>query len=306
VGLLEGKVAIVTGGARGIGRGEAMLLARQGASVVVNDLGGSRDGTGHDQSPAQLVVDEIAAFGGRAVANCDDVASWVGGSRLLQQAIETFGGLDILVCNAGIVRDRMVFNMSEEEWDAVLGVHLSGHFVPTRFATAYWREQAKMLGRSVGGRIVYTSSHAGLYGNEGQVNYSAAKAGILAMGLVVAREMARYGVTVNTICPGGRTRLSEATLANIANPPDEGFDQLDPDNVAPWVVYLCTDAAEHISGQTFSVVGGTVELLQGWQPVSRIERDGRWTVEELLGASNELFGDRSTQPRPLEISVHLN
>lgn len=300
MGKLDGKVAIVTGGARGVGRGEAMLLAQEGAAVVVNDLGGEWDGTGRDERAAQVVVDEITAAGGKAAANYDDVADWEGGQRLVQQAIDTFGRLDILVCNAGILRDRTIFNTSESEWDDVIRVHLKGHFVPTRFATEYWRAQAKATGQPVGGRVVFTASEAGLYGNGGQSNYSAAKAGIASMGIVVGREMARYGVTCNTICPRARTRLTEGTFGAFGVA-EGNFDVWDPDNVAPWVVFLCTDEAAHISGQTFCVGGGTVELMQGWNTANRIDKPARWGIDELAKAQIDLFGDRPTDPPPFPL-----
>jgi NAD(P)-dependent dehydrogenase (short-subunit alcohol dehydrogenase family) len=208
MGDLDGKVAIVTGAGRGIGRSEAMMLAAQGATVVVNDLGGEWDGSGHDERPAQQVADEIIAAGGNASANYDDVSDWEGGQRVITQAIGQHGGLDILVCNAGILRDRMTVNMTQPEWESVLHVHLDGHFVPIRFAAAYWREESKRAGKPVDARLVLTSSESGTYGNPGQLNYVAAKAGIAGMGLVLSRELSRYGVTVNTVCPRARTRLN--------------------------------------------------------------------------------------------------
>src|SRR5256885_116754 len=243
MGMLDGKVAIVTGAARGVGLGHARLLAKEGAAVVVNDLGGEWDGSGHDDRPAQQAVDEVAA-GGKAAANYDDVADWEGAQRIINQAIETFGRLDILILNAGILRDRMTFNMTEEEWDAVIRVHLKGHFAPVRWAAAYWREETKRTGSPVGGRVILTSSESGLYGNAGQINYAAAKLGIASMGIVLGRELARQGVTANVIAPRARTRLTENTFGAFANS-EGGFDQWDPDNVAPWVVYLCTDEAKH-------------------------------------------------------------
>src|SRR3954452_9331978 len=290
---LTGKVAIVTGAARGIGRGHALLLAQEGASVVVNDLGGEWDGSGADQRPAQQTVDEIVAAGGKAVANYDDVSDWEGGQRLINQAVEAFGGLDILICNAGILRDRMTFNMTEEEWDAVIRVHLKGHFAPIRWAMAYWREETKRTGSPHGGRLILTSSESGLYGNAGQINYAAAKLGIASMGIVLSRELSRIGATANVVCPQARTRLTENTFGAFASS-DGGFDRWDPDNVAPWVVYLCTDAAQHISGQCFVVGGGNVELVQMPTPVSTIKKDGRWELDELDDAAKRLFGDRPT------------
>jgi NAD(P)-dependent dehydrogenase (short-subunit alcohol dehydrogenase family) len=296
MGTLDGKVAIVTGAGRGLGRSHALLMAEEGAAVVVNDLGGEWDGTGSDPRAASEVVEEIGGSGGRAVANFDDVADWEGAQRMINQAIETYGRLDILMCNAGFVRDRTVFNMTEDEWDDVIRVHLKGHFVPTRWATAYWRERFKETGQPVGGRIVYTASEAGLYGNAGQPNYSAAKAGIAALGVEVAREMKRYGVTCNVLNPRARTRMTVNTFGNerLAGKPGE-FDVNDPDNVSPWVVYLCTDHAADITGQVFVVGGDQVQLMEGWHRVGRIRKDrDRWTVAELIEARKELYGERSS------------
>lgn len=296
MGLLEDKVAIVTGAGRGLGRSHAHLLAAEGAAVLVNDLGGEWDGRGADARAASETAAEIIGAGGQAAANFDDVADWEGAQRLINQAIETFGRLDILVCNAGFVRDRTVFNMTEEEWDSVIRVHLKGHFVPTRWATSYWREQFKTTGQPVGGRIVYTASEAGLFGNAGQPNYSAAKAGIASLGVVVAREMKRYGVTCNTINPRARTRMTVNTFGADQLQPKAGeFDVNDPDNVSPWVAYLCSDHAADITGQTFVVGGDTVALMQGWTRANRIRRGkDRWTPSELVAARAELFGDRPT------------
>ncbi len=222
MGALDGRVAIITGAGRGIGREHALLFAAEGAKVVVNDLGGAVDGTGDDRSPAQQVVDEIQAMGGEAVANGDDVADWEGGQRLVNTAVETFGDLHVLVNNAGILRDRVLVNMTEEEWDAVIDVHLKGHFVPTRWAAAYWREQSK-AGKEVKANIVNTSSTSGLLGNPGQTNYGAAKAGIAAFTVICAQELARYGVALNAIAPAARTRLTEATpgLGDIVKAPED-------------------------------------------------------------------------------------
>lgn len=232
MGRLEGKVAIVTGGGQGLGREEALLLAAEGAAVVVNDMGGLVDGRGTDASFANLVAAEIKAAGGKACANFCDVSDWAAADAMIQQAIDTFGRLDILLCNAGIVRDRMTHNMSEAEWDAVIKVHLKGHFAPTRAAVARWREATKASGRPVGGRIIYTASEAGLFGHPGQPNYSAAKAGITGLCFEVAKEVGRLGVTVNVISPRGRTPMTEATFGDFTIP--EGtFDEWAPDNVAP-------------------------------------------------------------------------
>jgi NAD(P)-dependent dehydrogenase (short-subunit alcohol dehydrogenase family) len=292
-GLLDGKVAIVTGGGRGIGRAEALLLASRGAAVVVNDLGAEARGDGADASAAEAVVDEIRAAGGTAVANHDDVASWDGAERLVRQAVDTFGRLDVLVNNAGILRDAMSFNMTEADWDAVIRVHLKGHFAPSRFAAAYWREQAKARGDDApGGRIVNTASESGLFGNAGQSNYAAAKAGIVGMTLVLARELARYGVTVNAIAPRARTRLT-ATVggAEAFMAAKEGeFDAWSPDNIAPVVGFLASDAAAEVSGQVFVVWGSHVYLMEGWRMIHDFDAGGRtWTPEELAARTAELF-----------------
>ena len=290
--LLENKVAIVTGAGRGVGRGHALELARHGAKVVVNDLGGEWDGTGTDNRPASEVVEEIKALGGDAAANFDNVAEWKGAENLIKQAVDTFGGLDILINNAGILRDRMAFNMEEAEWDAVVGVHGKGHFAPTRFACAHWRQKSKEVGGPVFGRLIHTSSESGLFGNAGQCNYDFAKAGLISFSLCIAREMAKYGVTSNAIAPRARTRMTEGTFGNI--PKGDGFDAWDPDNVAPWVVYLCTERAGHISGQCFIVTGGEVHLIEQHHAVNTINKGNRWTVEELVDKSAELFGDHPT------------
>lgn len=298
MGLLDGKVIIVTGAARGLGRSHANLLAAEGAAVVVNDLGGEWDGRGADDRPASEAAAELVASGARAVANHDDVADWEGAQRLINQAVEAFGRLDGLVCNAGFVRDRTVFNMAEDEWDSVIRVHLKGHFAPTRWATAYWRERFKEMGEPVGGRIVFTASEAGFFGNPGQPNYSAAKAGIAALGIVVAKEVARYGVTCNTINPRARTRMTVNTFGAERFELAEGqWDADDPDNVSPWVAYLCSDEAADISGQTFVVGGDQVQLMEGWHRVGRIRKGkDRWTPAELVQARAELFGDRPSAP----------
>ncbi|MDG2113330.1 MAG: SDR family NAD(P)-dependent oxidoreductase [Actinomycetota bacterium] len=296
MGMLDGKVGIITGAGRGLGRSHALLMAAEGASVVVNDLGGTWDGEGADERAASETAADIKAAGGNAVANFDDVADWEGAQHMINQAIETWGRLDFLVCNAGFVRDRTVFNMTEAEWDDVIRVHLKGHFVPTRFATAYWREQYKATEEPTGGRIVFTASEAGLFGNAGQPKYSAAKAGIAAMGITVAREVARYGVTVNTINPRARTRMTVNTFGADQMTADEGeFDANDPDNVSPWVAYLCTDDAADITGETFVCGGDQVQLMQGWKKVGRIRKGkDRWTVAELADAKADLFDQRQS------------
>ena len=292
MGVLDGKVAIVTGAGRGIGRGEALLLASEGARVVVNDLGVAGDGAGNDMTPAQQVVDEISAAGGEAIVNHDDVTDWDAAKRLVDQAIDTFGGLHILVNNAGILRDKMSFSMDEADFDSVIRVHLKGHFAPTKWAATYWREQSK-AGIDTAGRVINTSSEAGLYGNVGQANYSAAKGGIYSMTLSLARELKRFGVTANAIAPRARTRMTENLGGHFSEaPPAQGFDDLHPDNVAPVVGWLASDAAAEVSGQVFMVTGGRVHLMAPFEPVGEVRQDRRWTVSELIDASPELFGDR--------------
>jgi NAD(P)-dependent dehydrogenase (short-subunit alcohol dehydrogenase family) len=292
VGHLDGRVAIVTGAGRGIGRGEALLLAAEGASVVVNDLGTALDGGGHDSSVAQAVVEEIEAAGGKAVANGDDVSTWAGAERLVQQAVETFGDVNIVVNNAGFVRDRMSFNMSEEDFEAVVLVHLKGHFAPVRFAAAHWRARHK-AGEPVYGRVVNTTSEAGLWGTPGQANYAAAKGGIYSMTLTLARELERFGVTVNAIAPRARTRMTETLGGGFLAGADEGtFDDLHPDNVAPVVGWLASEEAADVSGQVFVVTGGRVHLIQPLSDASGLTRDSRWTVDDLVGEQDRLFAER--------------
>jgi NAD(P)-dependent dehydrogenase (short-subunit alcohol dehydrogenase family) len=291
VGALEGKVAIVTGAGRGIGRGEALLLSSEGARVVVNDLGTAREGTGTDATAAEQVVAEIKAAGGEAVANHHDVSSWDGAKALVDQAVETFGDLNILVNNAGILRDKMSFNTDESDWDAVIKVHLKGHFAPSHHAAVYWRARAKD-GQEPDGRIINTSSEAGLFGNVGQANYATAKGGIYSLTLTLARELKRFNVTANAIAPRARTRMTE----DIFGVAPEGFDELAPDNVAPIVAWLASDAAAGISGQVFFVMGGRVSVLAPFQPVGSVTKSGRWTVEELIKVQDELFANHPSKP----------
>jgi NAD(P)-dependent dehydrogenase (short-subunit alcohol dehydrogenase family) len=283
MGALDGRVAIITGAGRGLGREHALLFAAEGAKVVVNDLGGNPDGTGDDRTAARQVVDEIVAAGGEAVANTDDVATWEGGQRVVNAAIENFGGLDVLVNNAGILRDRALVNMTEDEWDSVVHVHLRGHFVPTRWAAAYWRERAK-AGETVHASVIHTSSTSGLLGNIGQTNYGAAKAGIGAFSIICAQELAHYGVRSNCIAPAARTRLTEAVpgLADMVAPPEDAdaFDVWDPANVSPLVAYLAT-ADCPFTGKTFFVQGGQVRLMEPWRLAEGVERDDRWPLDEL-------------------------
>jgi NAD(P)-dependent dehydrogenase (short-subunit alcohol dehydrogenase family) len=286
MGALDGRVAIITGAGRGLGREHALLFAREGAKVVVNDLGGAADGTGDDRTAAQQVADEITAAGGEAVANGDSVASWEGAQRLVNTAIEAFGDLDVLVNNAGILRDRVVVNMTEEEWDAVIAVHLKGHFAPTRWAAAYWREQHK-AGVTKPRNLVHTSSTSGLFSNPGQANYGAAKSGIATLSQICAKELSRYGVKSNCIAPAARTRLTLATpgLSDILQPPaEEGvFDIWDPANVSPLVAYLAT-AECPFNGETFFVQGGEVRRVRTWEFGESVEQGSRWTVGGLSEA----------------------
>ena len=284
MGSLDGRIAIITGAGRGIGREHSLFFAAEGAKVVVNDLGGANDGTGTDLTPAQQVVEEIEAMGGEAVANGDDVADWEGAQRLVNAAIESFGDLDILVNNAGILRDRVIVNMTEEEWDGVIKVHLKGHFAPTRWAAAYWREQHK-AGVAKPRNIVHTSSTSGLFSNPGQANYGAAKTGIATFSQIAAKELVRYGVKSNTIAPGARTRLTLATpgLEDIMKPKDGAFDQWDPANISPLVAYLASaDCA--FTGETFLVQGGNVTLIDSWARGAGVDQDLKWTVPDLTAA----------------------
>ena len=288
MGALDGRVAIITGAGRGIGREHALLFAAEGAKVVINDVGGSNDGTGVDASPAQQVVDEIAAMGGEAVANYDSVADWEGAQRMINTAIEHFGDLDILVNNAGILRDRVLVNMTEEEWDAVVAVHLKGHFAPTRWAAAYWREQTK-AGVNKARNVVHTSSTSGLFSNPGQTNYGAAKSGIATFSQICAKELSRYGVKSNCIAPAARTRLTLATpgLPEVMEAKDGTFDIWDPANISPLVAYLAT-ADCRFTGETFYVQGGSVKRFKSWEFGEGVDRDDRWDVASLAEALSKL------------------
>jgi NAD(P)-dependent dehydrogenase (short-subunit alcohol dehydrogenase family) len=289
VGVFDGKVAVVTGAGRGIGRAEALLLAAEGAAVVVNDLGGERTGEGADERPAQLVVDEVTEAGGRASANYDDISSWDGGAALIQQAIDSFGGLDVVINNAGILRDKMSFNMTEQEWDAVIRVHLKGHFVPARHAAAYWRAKSKETDQPVGAAIVNTASESGLYGNAGQLNYAAAKAGIAAMTIVLARELERVGVRANAIAPVARTRLTEDLAGGVFDAKDGGFDAFAPENAAAGAVWLASPLADGITGQVLKIQGGVAQIVRGWRPVTEVSDDKPWTIAALAAKRDKLF-----------------
>jgi NAD(P)-dependent dehydrogenase (short-subunit alcohol dehydrogenase family) len=296
MGTLDGRVAIITGAGRGLGREHALLFASEGAKVVVNDLGGDIHGEGEDRAPAQVVVDEIKAAGGEAVANTDNVAEWDGAERLVRQAIDTFGDLHALINNAGILRDRVLVNMTEAEWDAVINVHLRGHFCPSRHAAAYWREQAK-AGNEVKASIVNTSSTSGLIGNPGQTNYGAAKAGIAMFSTIASMELGRYGVRSNAIAPAARTRLTEATpgLDQVVKAPDDPsqFDIWDPANVSPLVAYLSTEDCP-FTGQAFFVQGGVVRIFKPYTMEEQITKDGRFTVEELVTEMKQLEDHQHT------------
>jgi 3-oxoacyl-[acyl-carrier protein] reductase len=293
MGLLDGKVAIVSGAGRGIGREEALLLASEGATVVVNDVGASVSGEGGDRSPAQEVVDSINDNGGKATVNGDDISSWSGAESVVQQAVDTYGKLDILVNNAGILRDKMSFNMDESDWDDVIRVHLKGHFAPSHFAAVYWRNRSKS-GEPTSGRIINTSSEAGLFGNAGQANYSAAKAGIASMTWVLARELERYGVTVNAIAPRARTRMTENLFGGQMAAKGGDFDEWDPKNVAQLIGFLASDQAADVNGQVFVVFGGNIWAMAGFNPVGELHRKGPWTPSELVEAKGELFKEHSS------------
>jgi NAD(P)-dependent dehydrogenase (short-subunit alcohol dehydrogenase family) len=296
MGILDGKVAVITGAGRGIGRGEALLFAREGAKVVVNDLGGEWDGTGSDDRPASQVVEEITAAGGESVAHFEDVAEEAGAASLIQTALDTWGRLDAVINNAGILRDRMVFNMSVDEWDAVIKVHLRGHFLVTRAGCSHWRDRSKS-GDAVRGAIVNTTSTSGILGMAGQSNYGAAKAGIAGFTQIVAMEMARYGVTANAIAPGARTRMTEKTFGDLSVPEGD-FDALAPENIAPLVAFLASDRAAHISGQVFGIQGGLVQLYRGWTPVAESDKGARWEPAELADVVSGLFEGAPTVYSP--------
>jgi NAD(P)-dependent dehydrogenase (short-subunit alcohol dehydrogenase family) len=295
--ICEGRVAIVTGAGRGLGRAHALELARQGAKVVVNDLGAAADGVGASVDPANEVVALIEQMGGQAIANGDDVADFEGARRMVQQAIATFGGLDILVNNAGFLRDRMLVNTGEEEWDAVIRVHLKGHFAPLRHASAYWRAEAKE-GRTRAARVVNTSSGAGLQGSVGQATYTAAKAGIAGLTLVAAQELGRYGVTVNAIAPVARTRMTEEVFAETMARPDSGFDAVDPANVSPVVAWLASEDSADVTGRVIEIEGGRICVEEGWRHGPAVDIGQRWDADDVGPTVRDLLV-KAEPPEPV-------
>jgi NAD(P)-dependent dehydrogenase (short-subunit alcohol dehydrogenase family) len=297
MGVLDGRVAIITGAGRGIGREHALALATAGAKIVVNDLGGSAAGEGSDTTPAQSVADEIKDLGGEATANYDNVADFQGAENLVKQSVADFGRLDILINNAGILRDRMLVSMTEPEWDAVIAVHLKGHFAPTHHAASYWRARSK-AGEPVNARIVNTSSPSGVFGNVGQANYGAAKAGIAAFTIITAQELGRYGVTVNCLAPNARTRMTDDIFQGMPAPAQGEWDPLDPSNISPVVVALCTDDAAGITGQCFFVWGSTINVLKPWDLGVEISQDGPWDPDELATRIKAAFPDGKA-PEPM-------
>ncbi|NEA57592.1 SDR family oxidoreductase [Streptomyces sp. SID13666] len=297
-GICEGRVAVVTGAGRGLGRAHALAFAAEGARVVVNDLGVGLDGAGGSAGPAQQVVDEIRALGGEAVANGDDIATAAGAAALVDTALDTFGRLDTLVNNAGFLRDRMLVNLDEDDWDAVMRVHLKGHFLPLKHAAAHWRAEAK-AGRTPDARVINTSSGAGLLGSVGQGNYSAAKAGIIGLTLVASAEMARYGVRVNAIAPAARTRMTERTFADtMAAPEGDAFDAMAPENVSPLVVWLGSAASAAVTGRVFETEAGRITVMEGWRPGPTADKGARWTPAEAGETALKLLADAES-PQPV-------
>ncbi len=286
MGICDGRVVVITGAGRGLGREHALAFAAEGAKVVVNDVGASLQGEGQDMSPAEEVVELIRERGGEAITNGDDIADWDGAGRLVQSAIDTFGGLDTVVTNAGIVRDRMFVNMSVDEWDAVIRVHLRGTFCPVKHAVDYWRAESK-AGRQRQGRVITTSSGAGLHGSIAQTNYSAAKAGIATFTINIAAELGRIGVCANSIAPSARSRMTEEAFAEMMAKPESGFDAMDPANISPLVVWLgsadCT-----VSGRIFECAGGLISLADGWQVGAEFDKGARWEPAEIGAVVDDL------------------
>ncbi|MFC7447972.1 SDR family oxidoreductase [Rhodococcus daqingensis] len=299
-GLVDGRVVIVTGAGRGIGRAHALAFAAEGAKVVVNDIGVGGDGSATGESPGEQVVAEIIAAGGQAVVNGDDVADWDGAQNLIKTAIDNFGGLDVLVNNAGFLRDRMLVGMSEEEWDSVIRVHLKGHFAPLRHAAAYWRAESK-AGRPVDARIINTSSGAGLQGSIGQGNYAAAKAGIAEMTIQAAAELKNYGVSVNAIAPAARTRMTVGAggaMAEAMAAPEEGFDAMAPENISPLVVWLGSTESKAVSGRVFEVEGGKITVAEGWRHGPTQDKGERWDPKEIGPVVADLL-EKAETPTPV-------
>ncbi|PXY20827.1 SDR family oxidoreductase [Prauserella muralis] len=296
-GVCQDRVVVVTGAGRGIGRAHALAFAAEGARVVVNDVGVALDGSTTGEGPAADVVAEIEALGGEAVASTHDVADFAEARALVGTALERFGRLDVLVNNAGFVRDRMLVNLGEDEWDAVIRVHLKGHFAPLRHAAEHWRAETK-AGRTPSARVVNTSSGAGLLGSVGQANYSAAKAGIAGLTVVAAAELARYGVTVNAIAPAARTRMTEEVFAADMARPESGFDAMAPENTSPLVVWLGSEASAHVTGRVFEVEGGRVSLAQGWRHGPAVDKGARWEPGELGPVVAELL-EKAPEPEPV-------
>jgi NAD(P)-dependent dehydrogenase (short-subunit alcohol dehydrogenase family) len=297
MGICDGRVVVITGAGRGLGRSHALAFAREGAKVVVNDLGGASDGTGASNEPVDEVIDEIRAMGGEAIGNSDDVADFDAAANIIATAVSTFGTLDVVVNNAGILRDRMFVNTTPDEWDAVIRVHLRGHFCVGRHAAAYWRDQAK-AGATVDARLVNTSSGAGLMGSVGQTAYAAAKAGIAAMTVVQAVELGRYGVTVNALAPSARTRLTEGVFAEKMQEVGDGFDAMHPDNISPLVVWLGSVDSRDVTGRMFEVEGGALSVCDGWQHGIPITKDRRWEPAEVGAAVRQLIAEAPT-PAPV-------
>jgi NAD(P)-dependent dehydrogenase (short-subunit alcohol dehydrogenase family) len=295
-GICQGRVAVVTGAGRGIGRGEAIELARQGASVVVNDLGSNADGSEASTGPAHDVVAEIRSFGGTAEANTDDISTWNGAEALVRQAIDTYGSLDVVVNNAGILRDRMLVNMTEAEFDDVVRVHLKGTFATTRFASEHWRERSK-AGEELDARLINTSSASGIYGNVGQSNYGAAKAGIASLTIIASRELARYGVTCNAIAPAARTRMTtDRTRERMGTFADDEFDPHHPDNLGPLVAWLASPASRSITGRVFNAGGGHISVAEGWNRGPAVDIDARWDARALDDVIPQLVADAAPVP----------
>ena len=292
-GLCKGRVVVVTGSGRGLGRAHALELARQGARLVVNDLGAELDGTGSSSGPAGEVVDEIRALGGGAIANGDDISEPAGAEAVIRAAIDAFGTLDVVVNNAGILRDRMLVNMTVDEWDSVVKVHLRGTFCMSQVASAYWRERSKN-GEAVDARIINTTSPTGLYGHVGQANYGAAKAGIAMFTIIAAEELDRYGVTVNAICPAARTRMTDTIRRPRAETPTDGFDAFDPANVSPLVAWLASAEAVDVTGRVFNVRGGAISIAEPWMAGAGVDKGARWESAEL----GPIVRDLVAQARP--------